>query len=62
MPEVTQLLEKNIVANMTDVQTKFFDTETDFFEMVTSISGLLNPKQPKDEKKAIIREKLIEYN
>jgi hypothetical protein len=41
---------------------KFFNTETEFFERVTSISGLLQPKQSKDEKKAIIREKLIEYN
>ena len=40
----------------------FFDIETEFFERVTSISGLLLTKQSKDEKKAIIREKLTEYN
>ena len=43
-------------------QLQFFETETEFFERVTSISGLLQPKQSKDEKKAIIKEKLIDYN
>lgn len=47
---------------MTKAQTQFFDIETEFFERVTSISGLLNPKQSKDEKKAIIKDKLQEYN
>ena len=45
-----------------DVQKAFFETETAFFEKITSISGILKPSQSKDEKKAIIREKLIEYN
>ena len=47
---------------MNKSQREFFETETDFFEKITSISGLLQPSQSKDEKKAIIREKLIEYN
>jgi hypothetical protein len=47
---------------MTSESLQFFDTETEFFEKITSISGILYPKQSKDEKKALIREKLIEYN
>ena len=47
---------------MSQSQRLFFETETAFFEKITSISGLLQPSQSKDEKKAIIREKLIEYN
>jgi hypothetical protein len=62
LPEVTSLLEQNIFRCMAAEQIEFFSTETEFFERVTSISGLLNPKQSKDEKKAIIKEKLIEYN
>lgn len=62
LPEMTVILENHIMNHMTVEQQQFFDTETEFFERVTSISGLLNPKQSKDEKKAVIREKLIEYN
>jgi len=62
LPEVVALLEKNIVRHMTPEALQFFETETEFFERITSISGLLYPKQSKDEKKAVIREKLIEYN
>ncbi len=62
LPEVTVILEKNILKHMAAEQLQFFETETEFFERVTSISGLLQPKQSKDEKKAIIKEKLIEYN
>lgn len=47
---------------MSQLQADFFKTETEFFEKITSISGLLKPSQSKDEKKAKIREKLIEYN
>lgn len=47
---------------MSQLQATFFRTETDFFEKITSISGLLKPSQSKDEKKARIKEKLIEYN
>jgi hypothetical protein len=62
LPEVVALLEKNIGRHMTPEALQFFETETEFFERITSISGLLYPKQSKDEKKAVIREKLIEYN
>ncbi len=62
LPEVTVILEKNILKHMAAEQLQFFETETEFFERVTSISVLLQPKQTKDEKKAIIKEKLIEYN
>ena len=47
---------------MSQSQRAFFQTETEFFEKITSISGLLQPSQSKDEKKAVIREKLVEYN
>mmetsp|Transcript_35345 Transcript_35345/g.54110 ORF Transcript_35345/g.54110 Transcript_35345/m.54110 type:complete len:121 (+) Transcript_35345:1599-1961(+) len=47
---------------MTDTEIDFFNTETEFLERITSISGILKPSQSKDEKKAIIREKLIQYN
>ena len=30
---------------MTDIQKSFFETETAFFEKITSISGLLQPNQ-----------------
>eukprot|EP00347_Sterkiella_histriomuscorum_P009815 403339780 len=62
LPEVAELLDRNVSKTMTNIQKEFFEIETEFFERVTSISGLLNPKQSKDEKKAIIREKLVEYN
>ena len=44
---------------MSDEEKKYFETETTFLEKITSISGILKPSQSKDEKKAIIREKLI---
>ena len=44
---------------MTHEQKEFFQTETDFFEKVTAISGLLKPSMSKDTKKMIIREQLI---
>ena len=47
---------------MSQSQRAFFETETQFFEKITSISGQLQPSMSKDEKKAKIREKLIEYN
>jgi len=53
------LLEES---HMSRIQSQFFTTETEFFEKITSISGMLQPSQSKDEKKTIIREKLIEYN
>ena len=47
---------------MSDDEKMYFETETQFLEKITSISGILKPSQSKDEKKAIIREKLIQYN
>ena len=47
---------------MSKVEEDYFNTETEFLEKITSISGVLRPSQSKDEKKAIIREKLIQYN
>lgn len=47
---------------MTKEEIDEFHTETEFLEKITSISGILKPSQSKDEKKAIIREKLIQYN
>ncbi len=47
---------------MSEEEQKYFETETTFLEKITSISGILKPSQSKDEKKAIIREKLIQYN
>jgi hypothetical protein len=44
---------------MSEEEQKYFETETTFLEKITSISGILKPSQSKDEKKAIIREKLI---
>ena len=64
LPDICNILYKKLLAKgqMTDIQKSFFETETAFFEKITSISGLLQPNQSKDEKKAAIREKLIEYN
>jgi len=47
---------------MSKAETDYFNTETEFLEKITSISGVLKPEQSKDEKKAIIREKLVQYN
>jgi hypothetical protein len=44
LPEVVALLEKNIGRHMTPEALQFFETETEFFERITSISGLLYPK------------------
>ena len=58
----SQRVEALIFTNMTKTERDYFDTETEFLERITSISGVLKPAQSKDEKKAIIREKLIQYN
>lgn len=47
---------------MNHSEQDYFDTETNFLEKITSISGILKPSQSKDEKKAIIRDKLMQYN
>ena len=47
---------------MTEHERDYFNTETTWLEKITSISGILKPSQSKDEKKAIIREKLVQYN
>jgi hypothetical protein len=47
---------------MSPEECEYFETETNFLEKITSISGVLRPSQSKDEKKAIIREKLVQYN
>jgi hypothetical protein len=52
--EVTFVLRENIVRHMTAESWQFFETETEFFERITSISGELMPKMSKDEKKAKI--------
>lgn len=56
------LLQSLVLAKMSPAETDYFNTETNFLEKITSISGILKPSQSKDEKKAIIREKLIQYN
>lgn len=58
----SKVLMKLILSKMTKVEEDYFNTETNFLEKITSISGVLKPSQSKDEKKAIIREKLIQYN
>jgi len=50
------------MSKMNTHERDYFETETNFLEKITSISGVLAPSQSKDEKKAIIREKLIQYN
>jgi len=68
MPIVENLDKKSenlmrlIFSKMSQIEEDYFHTETDFLEKITSISGVLKPSQSKDEKKAIIREKLIQYN
>lgn len=52
-------LEQLILKKMSDVEKNYFAEETEFLEKITQISGSLRPSQSKDEKKAIIREKLI---
>lgn len=39
----------------------FYEAETEFFEKITAISGEMTPKQPKGEKKEIIKSWLIKY-
>ena len=68
MPIVENLDKKSenlmrlIFSKMSQIEEDYFHTETNFLEKITSISGVLKPSQSKDEKKAIIREKLIQYN
>ena len=62
LPTTTADLYKVIETMLASKEKEFFKTETDFFEKITSISGLLQPQMSKDKKKAIIKEKLIEYN
>ena len=59
---ITDQLYKSIISQLGSLESSFFETETNFFEKITSISGLLEPSQSRDQKKAIIKEKLIEYN
>lgn len=58
----SKLVMDIILSKMNKTESDFFNTETNFLEKITSISGILKPSQSKDEKKAIIREKLIQYN
>lgn len=58
----SKLLMDLIFSRMTHDEKEYFNTETNFLEKITSISGVLKPSQSKDEKKAIIREKLVQYN
>jgi hypothetical protein len=52
----------NVLKNeLQGVKYKFYRTETNFFEDITKISGLLAPSQTKDEKRAKIREELERY-
>ena len=62
LDEESRKLMSLIFRKMSKVEKDYFDTETEFLEKITSISGVLRPSQSKDEKKAIIREKLIQYN
>jgi phosphatidylinositol 4-kinase len=62
LPTTTADLFKVIEVMLASKEKEFFRTETGFFEKITSISGLLEPAMSKDKKKAIIKEKLIEYN
>lgn len=62
LDDESKRVEEIVFSNMTKTERDYFDTETEFLERITSISGVLKPAQSKDEKKAIIREKLIQYN
>lgn len=62
LPEKAQVLEQAIQKQFSSQEKSFFKIESDFFEKVTSISGLLQPSMTKDEKKEIIKENLIRLN
>ena len=62
LPEISQKLRSRIKEKLSRLQREFFDTETNFFEKVTSISGLLHPSESKDQKKMKIKEQLVQYN
>ena len=64
-PNMTQklpFLANNILLglykNMSKMEKQIFENVDDFFERITAISGILKPKQPKAEKKEIIKLKL----
>jgi phosphatidylinositol 4-kinase len=62
LPDTSARLIKRILGKLRKHQKNFYETETKFFEDVTHISSILNPKMPKDEKKRIIKRELVALN
>mmetsp|Transcript_10055 Transcript_10055/g.9993 ORF Transcript_10055/g.9993 Transcript_10055/m.9993 type:complete len:165 (-) Transcript_10055:1605-2099(-) len=63
LPEMALNLSSNLYEKLNLQQKTFFDTETEFFEKITSISSRLHPRDhSKDQKKKIIKDWLITYN
>lgn len=61
IPETSKRIIDRIIGNMSVKEKHFYEAESEFFEKITAISALLQPKQPKPEKKQIIKEWLLKY-
>ena len=62
MPIAAERLKVNILGKMKKSELALYERETKFFEDITSISGILTPKQDKEEMKEIIKDKLEHYD
>jgi hypothetical protein len=62
LPDTCKRMIDRIMRKLRKYQNDFFRTESDFFEEITGISGILKPEMSKDEKRAIIKSNLIQIN
>ena len=58
LPFLANKILLGVYKNMNKTEKQIFENVDDFFEKITGISGILKPKQPKAEKKEIIKTKL----
>ena len=62
LPDTCRRIIQKILAKVRKHEKLFFESESNFFESIMSISSILKPKMPKDEKRRIIKEHLVEIN
>ena len=54
VPETAKRIIIEILKHMSNKEKSYYDSETNFFEKLTSICHELNPKNPKPENKRIV--------
>ena len=57
--KISEFISSKVMQNMDSDKKMFFRKVDGLFERVTNVSGLLRPKQEKQEKKDIIKNELI---